>query len=67
MHHHARAQLQFDRPRIDPAPLGRQTRHALQAALLVAEAELWLMRWRLMKQGHLKMMRWHAINRIPIV
>ena len=37
------------------------------AALLVAEAELWLMRWRLMKQGHLKMMRWHAINRIAIV
>lgn len=38
-----------------------------QAALMVGEAELWLMRWRLMKQGHLKMMRWHAINRIPIV
>ena len=38
-----------------------------QAALMVAEAELWLMRWRLMQRGQLKMMRWHAINRVAIV
>ena len=38
-----------------------------QAALLIAEAELWLLRRRLIKEGRLKMMRWHAISRVPIV
>lgn len=33
------------------------------AALLVAEAERWLLRWRLVKDGRLRMMRWHAISR----
>jgi hypothetical protein len=33
------------------------------AAQLVAEAERWLLRWRLMKDGRLRMMRWHAISR----
>jgi hypothetical protein len=33
------------------------------AAQLVAEAERWLLRWRLVKEGRLRMMRWHAISR----
>nr|WP_294507452.1 hypothetical protein [uncultured Rhodopila sp.] len=33
------------------------------AAQLVAEAERWLLRWRLVKDGRLRMMRWHAISR----
>jgi hypothetical protein len=33
------------------------------AARLVAEAERWLLRWRLVKEGRLRMMRWHAISR----
>jgi SAM-dependent methyltransferase len=32
------------------------------AAYLVAEAELWLLRWRLVKDGRLRMMRWQAIS-----
>ncbi len=30
------------------------------AALLVAEAELWLLRLRLMREGRLRLVRWHA-------
>jgi hypothetical protein len=33
------------------------------AAQLVAEAERWLLRWRLLKDGRLRVMRWHAISR----
>ena len=38
-----------------------------QAVQLIAEAELWLLRRRLMRAGPLRMMRWHAISRVPIV
>lgn len=34
-----------------------------EAAQLVAEAELWLLRRRLIRDGRLRMMRWHAISR----
>jgi hypothetical protein len=34
-----------------------------QAAALVAEAERWLLRLRLMRQGRLRLLRWHAIRR----
>lgn len=33
-----------------------------QAVELVREAELWLLRRRLIASGHLRMMRWHAIS-----
>ncbi len=33
------------------------------AMLLVAEAERWLLRWRLLKDGRLRLMRWQAISR----
>jgi hypothetical protein len=36
-----------------------------QAAQLVQEAELWLLRRRLIRAGRLRMMRWHAISRPP--
>ncbi len=36
---------------------------ARQAALLVREAELWLMRLRLFRAERLRMVRWHAITR----
>jgi SAM-dependent methyltransferase len=36
-----------------------------QAAQLIAEAELWLLRRRLIRDGRLRMMRWHAITRVP--
>lgn len=39
----------------------------MTAAFMVAEAERWLLRRRLMLEGKLRMMRWHAIKRIPIV
>jgi len=32
-----------------------------QAALVVREAELWLARFRLMRRGTLRLVRWHAI------
>jgi SAM-dependent methyltransferase len=35
---------------------------AMEAAQLVAEAELWLLRRRLIRDGRLRMMRWHAIG-----
>jgi SAM-dependent methyltransferase len=38
-----------------------------QAVQLVAEAELWLLRRRLIREGHLRMMRWHAISRVTPV
>jgi SAM-dependent methyltransferase len=34
-----------------------------QAVHLVAEAELWLLRRRMLREGKLRMMRWHAISR----
>ena len=37
-----------------------------EAAQLVREAELWLLRRRLIGEGRLHMMRWHAISRAPI-
>ncbi len=38
-----------------------------EAVPLVAEAELWLLRRRLIRDGRLRMMRWHALSRVPIV
>jgi SAM-dependent methyltransferase len=38
-----------------------------EAVLLVREAELWLLLRRLIKDGRLRMMRWHAITHVPIV
>lgn len=38
-----------------------------EAAQMVAEAELWLLRRRLMRAGQLRLMRWHAISRTAIV
>ena len=38
-----------------------------EALQLVAEAELWLLRRRLIRDGRLRMMRWQAISRVPIV
>jgi hypothetical protein len=37
-----------------------------EALPMVAEAELWLLRRRLIRDGRLRMMRWHAISRAPI-
>jgi len=37
----------------------------LMAAQLVAEAEIWLLRLRLLRDKRLKMTRWHAIARAP--
>lgn len=34
-----------------------------EAVPMVAEAELWLLRRRLIREGRLRMMRWHAISR----
>ena len=34
-----------------------------QAALLVSEAELWVRRFKLMRAGKLRVVRWHAISR----
>lgn len=38
-----------------------------EAVPMVAEAELWLLRRRLMRDGRLRMMRWHAISRTAIM
>jgi SAM-dependent methyltransferase len=38
-----------------------------EAVQLVREAELWLLLRRLVKEGRLRMMRWHAISHVPIV
>jgi SAM-dependent methyltransferase len=40
---------------------GRPTRQ--EALQMVREAELWLLRRRLIRDGRLRMMRWHAISR----
>ena len=37
-----------------------------EAAQMVAEAELWLLRRRLMRAGKLRLMRWHAIGPMPV-
>jgi SAM-dependent methyltransferase len=37
-----------------------------EAAELVREAELWLLRRRLIRDGRLRMMRWHAIGRAAV-
>ncbi|MGD0102544.1 MAG: class I SAM-dependent methyltransferase [Rhodopila sp.] len=37
-----------------------------EAVPMVAEAELWLLRRRLIKDGRLRMMRWHAMSRTPV-
>jgi SAM-dependent methyltransferase len=37
-----------------------------EAVELVREAELWLLRRRLIRDGRLRMMRWHAISHAPI-
>jgi len=42
--------------------LGTGTPTRPQAAQLVREAELWLLRRRLIRGGQLRMMRWHAIS-----
>ena len=34
-----------------------------QVAMVVREAELWLARFRLMRAGKLRLVRWHAIGR----
>jgi hypothetical protein len=39
----------------------RPTMHHL--ALIVREAELWLARLRLMREGRLRLVRWHAIGK----
>jgi hypothetical protein len=36
-----------------------------RAALLVREAELWLLRIRLIRAGQLRLVRWHATSRTP--
>ncbi len=36
------------------------------AAQIVAEAEIWLLRVRLLRQNRLRMMRWHAISKAPV-
>jgi SAM-dependent methyltransferase len=38
-----------------------------EAVPMVAEAELWLLRRRLIREGRLRMMRWHAIGRTTVV
>jgi SAM-dependent methyltransferase len=38
-----------------------------EAVQLVREAELWLLRRRLIRDGRLQMMRWHAISHAPVV
>jgi SAM-dependent methyltransferase len=37
-----------------------------EAVQLVREAELWLLRRRLIREGRLRMMRWHAISHTPV-
>jgi SAM-dependent methyltransferase len=47
--------------------LGDNKPSPMTAAFMVAEAELWLLRRKLMQEGKLKTMRWHAIKRVQIV
>jgi SAM-dependent methyltransferase len=37
-----------------------------EAVQMISEAELWLLRRRLIRNGKLRMMRWHAMSRVPI-
>ncbi len=37
-----------------------------EAIQMISEAELWLLRRRLIRNGKLRMMRWHAMSRVPI-
>ncbi len=37
-----------------------------EAIQMVSEAELWLLRRRLIRNGKLRMMRWHAMSRVPV-
>ena len=37
-----------------------------EAVQMVSEAELWLLRRRLIRNGKLRMMRWHAMSRVAI-
>jgi SAM-dependent methyltransferase len=53
--------------KLDEQKQNEQKPDPQEAAILVAEAELWLLRQRLMKDGRLRMMRWHAFNRVPVV
>ncbi len=48
--------------RVAVRELGEQKPNATMAAQLVAEAEMWLLRVRLLQDKQLKMMRWHAIG-----
>ena len=51
--------------RVSVRDLQEQRPDTLLAAQLVAEAEMWLLRTRLLQETRLKMMRWHAIARAP--
>ena len=42
--------------------LRRRKPPPLMAAHLVAEAEIWLLRVKLLREKRLRMMRWHAIS-----
>jgi hypothetical protein len=48
--------------RVAVRELGEQRPDATAAAQLVAEAEMWLLRVRLLQAKQLKMMRWHAMG-----
>jgi hypothetical protein len=48
--------------RVAVRELGEQRPNAIMAAQLVAEAEMWLLRVRLLRDKQVKMMRWHAIG-----
>jgi 2-polyprenyl-3-methyl-5-hydroxy-6-metoxy-1,4-benzoquinol methylase len=48
--------------RVAVRELRRSKPPPLLAAHLVAEAEIWLLRVKLLRQQRLRMMRWHAIN-----
>jgi hypothetical protein len=48
--------------RVAERELGEQRPDATAAAQLVAEAEMWLLRVRLLQAKQLKMMRWHAMG-----
>ncbi|HVY17824.1 MAG TPA: hypothetical protein VHB27_21575 [Rhodopila sp.] len=45
------------------AGLAHQKPSVREAARMVSEAELWLLRQRLIETGRLRLMRWHAIRR----
>uniref|UniRef100_A0A8J4HBS7 Class I SAM-dependent methyltransferase n=1 Tax=Acidicaldus sp. TaxID=1872105 RepID=A0A8J4HBS7_9PROT len=47
------------------APLAHARPNLERARLLVAEAERWLVRVRLMQEGKLQLMRWHALVAAP--